>query len=66
VTIGRTLLPQHDDREHTMRALIRGKDGGVRFDDVAEPVPGPGELLVEVDAFSINRGETMLLDLDRA
>lgn len=48
-----------------MRALIRGKDGDVLFDDVPEPVPGPGELLVEVDAFSINRGETMLLGLDR-
>jgi NADPH2:quinone reductase len=29
------------------------------------PTPGPGELLVEVRAYSINRGETMLLERPR-
>ena len=36
--------------------------GGLRLaDDFAEPRPGPGECVVEVRAFSINYGETILL-----
>lgn len=30
--------------------------------DVPEPVPGPGEALVKVEAFSVNRGETFRLE----
>jgi NADPH2:quinone reductase len=36
--------------------------GGLRLaDDLAEPRPGPGECVIEVRAFSINYGETILL-----
>lgn len=33
--------------------------------EVEEPVPGPGEALVKVAAFSVNRGETFQLESDR-
>lgn len=50
-----------------MRALIATGDPKqlVTFAEVAEPVPAPDELLVEVEAFSINRGETFLLQAPR-
>jgi hypothetical protein len=35
--------------------------GGIAFQDVPEPTPAPGEVLVEVRAFSINRGELRML-----
>ena len=36
--------------------------GGLRLaDDFAEPRPAPGECVVEVRAFSINYGETLLV-----
>ena len=38
----------------------------VRFADVEEPAPGPGEVVIAVDAFSINRGETFLLEKPRS
>lgn len=39
-----------------------GSDPLVRIDEVPEPSPAAGEALVEVEAFSINRGETFLLE----
>jgi NADPH:quinone reductase-like Zn-dependent oxidoreductase len=46
-----------------MRALVA--DGSapdrIAIHDVAEPVPGAGEVLVDVRAFSINRGELRML-----
>jgi NADPH:quinone reductase len=46
-----------------MRALVADSSapGGIAFGDVPEPVPGSGEVLVEVRAFSINRGEMRML-----
>ena len=41
-----------------MRAAVRTRYGGpevVRFDDVPEPVPGAGEILVRVHATTVNR-----------
>ena len=36
--------------------------GGIRLaDDLPEPEPGPNELLLDVRAFSVNRGELLLL-----
>ncbi len=46
-----------------MRALVADSAalGRIAFDDVPEPVPSSGEVLVEVRAFSINRGEMRML-----
>lgn len=46
-----------------MRALVADRSalGGIAFGDVPEPVPGSSEVLVEVRAFSINRGEMRML-----
>ncbi|MGH9103168.1 MAG: zinc-binding dehydrogenase [Acidimicrobiales bacterium] len=38
-----------------------GPDGPVTFEELEEPSPGPGEALVRVGAFSVNRGELSLL-----
>jgi NADPH:quinone reductase-like Zn-dependent oxidoreductase len=47
-----------------MRALVPNDDLAslVRFCDVAEPVPAFDEVVVAVEAFSVNRGETFLLE----
>ena len=34
----------------------------VEFADMARPRPRPGEALIKVEAFSVNRGETFLLE----
>jgi hypothetical protein len=47
-----------------MRAWVP-TDSTVALADVPEPTPGPGEALVAVDAYSINRGETLLLERPR-
>lgn len=46
-----------------MRALVADSSapGMIAFGDVPEPVPASGEVLVEVRAFSINRGEMRML-----
>jgi NADPH:quinone reductase-like Zn-dependent oxidoreductase len=47
-----------------VRAAIPSVDGGSihwRVADIAEPKPGPAQLLVRVKAASINRGESVLL-----
>lgn len=44
-----------------MRAAVRTEYGGpdvVRFEELPEPVPGPGEILVEVHATTVNRTDT--------
>jgi NADPH2:quinone reductase len=45
-----------------MRALVVDGRDSVVLATVAEPKPGPGEVLVAVDAISINRGETFQLE----
>ncbi|RPE34597.1 zinc-binding dehydrogenase [Kitasatospora cineracea] len=44
-----------------MKALVPAH-GTVEFAEVPQPEPRPGEVLVKVDAFSVNRGETFLLE----
>lgn len=44
----RALVPSHDDRR-------------VEMADVEEPSAGDGEVLIDVEAFSVNRGELFLL-----
>lgn len=46
-----------------MRALVADSSSpdGISFRDVPEPLPAPGEVLVDVRAFSINRGEMRML-----
>ena len=46
-----------------MRALVADSSapGRIAFRDVPEPVPAPGEVVVEVRSFSINRGEMRML-----
>ena len=46
-----------------MRALVADGSAhmGIAFRDVPEPVPARGEVLVDVRAFSINRGELRML-----
>lgn len=46
-----------------MRALIGspGKPGNVEFRDVEPPLPAPDEILLDVKAFGLNRGELTLL-----
>lgn len=46
-----------------MRALIGspGRPGNVEFRDVEPPAPNPDELVLDVKAFAVNRGELSLL-----
>jgi NADPH2:quinone reductase len=50
-----------------MKALIAAghAPGGVAFADVGEPRPGPDQAIVDVAAFSVNRGETYQLERPR-
>jgi NADPH:quinone reductase-like Zn-dependent oxidoreductase len=45
-----------------MRALVSDGAGSVTMSDVPEPEPRPGQLLVAVEAVSVNRGETFQLE----
>jgi len=50
-------------RGHAMRAVRFHEYGGIdvlRVEEVARPVPGPGQALVEVRAAGIQPGETMI------
>jgi NADPH:quinone reductase-like Zn-dependent oxidoreductase len=48
-----------------MQAFRPDGAGRVVLDNVDEPEPGPDEALVAVSAFSVNRGETLLLERPR-
>jgi NADPH:quinone reductase len=45
-----------------VKSFVPDGDGRVRMADVDEVSPAAGEAVVEVGAFSVNRGETFLLD----
>jgi NADPH:quinone reductase-like Zn-dependent oxidoreductase len=45
-----------------MRAVIPDGGGSIAWADLPEPVIGSGDVLVAVEAYSVNRGETFLLD----
>src|SRR5579871_2175091 len=45
-----------------MKAFVPDGGGQVRMTDVDEAAPAAGEALVAVEAFSVNRGETFLLE----
>lgn len=50
-----------------MKALLpAGGPGLVEFGEVGQPAPGPGDAVIRVEAFSVNRGETFLLEQPRA
>jgi len=53
-----------NERHFFMQALVASGNGRptVERADVAEPTPATGEVLVAVEAFSVNRGETFLLE----
>ncbi|HEU5418094.1 MAG TPA: zinc-binding dehydrogenase [Streptosporangiaceae bacterium] len=45
-----------------MQAMVADGSGSVRLDQVAEPEPAADEAVISVSAFSVNRGETFLVD----
>jgi hypothetical protein len=45
-----------------MRSFVPDGDGQVRLSDVEEVSPAAAEAVIEVEAFSVNRGETLLLE----
>jgi NADPH:quinone reductase len=46
-----------------MKALLpAGPPCLVEFGEVDQPAPGPGDAVIRVEAFSVNRGETFLLE----
>jgi NADPH2:quinone reductase len=45
-----------------MKAFVPDGGGRIRMTDVDEAAPAAGEALVAVEAFSVNRGETFLLE----
>jgi NADPH:quinone reductase len=45
-----------------MKSFIPDGDGQVRLSDVEEVSPAAAEAVIEVEAFSVNRGETFLLE----
>ena len=45
-----------------MKSFVPDGDGQVRQSDVDEVSPAAGEAVIEVEAFSVNCGETFLLE----
>jgi NADPH:quinone reductase-like Zn-dependent oxidoreductase len=48
-----------------MWAFVADGRGSVRLDEVDEPAPGPSDIVIAVEAFSVNRGETFQLEAPR-
>lgn len=48
-----------------MKAAVPDGSRSVRLGETAEPEPAPGDAVVAVEAYSVNRGETFLLDAPR-
>jgi len=48
-----------------MRAVVPVGEGKVALTEVEEVEPGPGDVVIEVAAFSLNRGETFQLERPR-
>ena len=51
--------------EHTRRAMIPDGQGSVLLSETAEATVDGGAVLIAVEAYSVNRGETFLLDRPR-
>ncbi len=49
-------------RAATISAMVPTGSGSVQLREVPPPLAAPGELVVAVEAYSVNRGETLLLD----
>jgi NADPH:quinone reductase-like Zn-dependent oxidoreductase len=45
-----------------MQAMVPDAHGSVRLDQAAEPAPAADEAVISVSAYSVNRGETFLVD----
>jgi NADPH:quinone reductase-like Zn-dependent oxidoreductase len=53
------------NQEDEMKAMVADGSGSVRLAEVDEPRAAPDEAIVEVEAYSVNRGETFLLEHPR-
>ena len=52
-----------NQQERTMKAIVINEYGGpeqLSIEEIADPQPGPGEALIRVRAFGINRAETYM------
>jgi NADPH:quinone reductase len=56
-------LPGQEEEQAMKAWVATGKAGEpLALKEVPDPVPGPGEVLVAVDAYSVNRGEMFFLN----